>query len=320
MKVIICGFGDIGKLLFRELIQRGVEVAGVLDIDERKVGRKISDILSGHDDEIYPDLEVINARDLTKEDLKAIGADVTVHVSGTFLDTFFEQFVTFLEAGTHVITSAETMIYPWYRYREMAKELDERAKKLGLVILQAGVNPGFIFDALPVLLTYPTSYLESVSINRWINAYNRRRSFKRKYGLGLSRSEFMRGVEEGWLTGHVGYEESVLALAEALEWSLDEVSSQQSPIYYGDEVVGLIGEAHGKHNGVTRISLKLVASDVEDKDEILINGKPSYRWVALGGVQGDLATVSALANAIKLVGELEPGIAKLKDLVKLRYR
>ena len=52
----------------------------------------------------------------------------------------------------HVITTAEEAAQPWAIDAELADALDAAARARGVTVLGAGVNPGFVFDALVLTL------------------------------------------------------------------------------------------------------------------------------------------------------------------------
>ena len=305
IKVVIWGFGDIANLLLEHLPSYW-EIIGIVDVDPTKTGKQVLSLKVSHPYEI---------------DLQALKPDVIIHTAGTFLDRFKEDFINFIEAKVNVVTTAETMAWPWYRYKDIADKVDTLARERGVSILPVGVNPGFIFDALPLILTYPALEVDEIILRRKVNAYRRRGAFQKKYGIGLKEAEFYKGQKEGWITGHVGYEESILSLSDALGWELSSLESFQVPILFEDKVIGLRGEATGVTADGRRISLTLLALE-EDEDEIILKGTPSYHWKALGGVHGDLATVSAVINGVNLItqDQVPHGIVTLRYLVKLRNR
>ncbi|MCP6313188.1 hypothetical protein NL444_27340, partial [Klebsiella pneumoniae] len=60
---------------------------------------------------------------------------------------------TIITAGINVVSIAEEMSCPEAQNPDMAKELDELAKKHGVSAVGVGVNPGFVLDHLVVALS-----------------------------------------------------------------------------------------------------------------------------------------------------------------------
>ena len=59
-------------------------------------------------------------------------------------------------------------------------------------MLSTGVNPGFVMDALPIMLTVACERIDSVKVKRIQDARTRRLPFQQKIGAGLSREQFQR--------------------------------------------------------------------------------------------------------------------------------
>ena len=47
----------------------------------------------------------------------------------------------------------------------LAKKIDAMAKRAKVAVLSTGVNPGFVMDALPIMLTVACERVESVTVN-----------------------------------------------------------------------------------------------------------------------------------------------------------
>ncbi|WP_243668630.1 hypothetical protein [Vulcanisaeta sp. JCM 16161] len=57
-----------------------------------------------------------------------------------------------------------------------------------MTVLGAGVNPGFVFDALPAVLSVVLTKLDKITVIRSLDASKRRYSFQKKIGLGMTRA------------------------------------------------------------------------------------------------------------------------------------
>jgi hypothetical protein len=78
-----------------------------------------------------------------------------------------------------------------------------------------GVNPGFVMDALPIMLTGVCERVDAIRIDRVQDASVRRLPFQQKIGAGLTVAEFEARVVEGTVR-HVGLTESIAMIADAL--------------------------------------------------------------------------------------------------------
>src|SRR5262249_11757449 len=133
------------------------------------------------------------------------------------------QLEQIIQAGTNVISTCEELAYPVVHAPDWAERLDSLAKERGVTVLGTGINPGWVMDTLPVFLSGVCQEVRRVRVQRIVDASKRREPLQRKVGAGLSRAEFRQLVEAGKVR-HVGLKESVTMLAEAIGWTLDEVT------------------------------------------------------------------------------------------------
>ena len=100
----------------------------------------------------------------TPEDVIVPGAaDVVVVCTNSFTKDVYDKLVFVMEKGMNVITSAEEMAYPQAQEPELAKKLDECAKKNGVSVIGTGINPGLIMDLLVILWTVACEEVKDVA-------------------------------------------------------------------------------------------------------------------------------------------------------------
>ena len=325
-RVAIYGLGSIGRLIAKELLKRDHEIVAVVDIDPNKVGKDVG-VLLGLEGELG--VKVTNDPNVLKE----VKPQVTLHATGSYLDKVFDQLLYIIDSGSHVISTCETLAYPYYRYPELAKLLDEKSREHGVVVLGSGVNPGFIFDTLLILLTAVCSRVDRISAKRIIDVSKRRWQFIKKVGVGLSQEEFYEKLKKGMIAGHVGYAESIMLLADSLGIKLSKIKEDQKLILAKETVKtcniqvekGRVIGIHGTGIGYTKdrefIRLELVAYlGAKDYEEITIEGEPDMHWVNEVGIHGDKATAAIMTNLVKSIEKLKPGLRTMKDLVLVSFK
>jgi 4-hydroxy-tetrahydrodipicolinate reductase len=219
------------------------------------------------------------------------------------------------------------MFYPWDNSKEWSETIDRAAKDKKVAVLGTGVNPGFLMDALPSMLTGVCNQVERVEVRRYQNAQFRRIPFQKKIGAGLSLEEFEKRKNEGSLR-HVGLTESMYFLASQLGWTLDKTEDKIEPVIADrmiqTEAMTLIsGQAAGVRqigkgwvDGVEKIKLTFQASvgEPDSYDEIEIFGTPHIRSRIMGGVHGDIATCSIILNACRSILKATPGLRTMADI------
>lgn len=325
LRAVIYGVGPIGSLIAKVALRRGIEVAGAIDIDPQKVGKDLGEVI-GLERTIG-----VRVSDNADKVLQEVEPDVVFHATVSWLDKAYPQIMKAVKVGADVISTCETLSYPWYRYPELAELLDNYARAHNSTVLGTGVNPGYIFDTLPALLTTPIAELKSIKAVRSLDAGKRRYSFQKKIGLGMTPEEFAEKLSGGEITAHVGYAESALLLADILGIKVDKVEERQEAIvadqYYETQyfkinpghVRGVSGVGIGYKDGEEVIRLEFRAgAGLEDYEEITLEGEPTIRWRSTG-TPGDIATVAVVINLVPKVLNARPGLITMKDLLNVSY-
>ncbi|MCL6554617.1 MAG: dihydrodipicolinate reductase, partial [Firmicutes bacterium] len=221
ISVVSYGLGPIGVSIARHALDIGHRIVGAVDIDPEKVGRDLGTLI-GRDP-----LGVTVAAD--PAEALARGPEVVLHSTQSHIPQVLSQILDCLEAGACVVSTCEEMAFPWYRHPAAAHRIDRVAKARHVAAVGVGVNPGFVMDLLPVVLTAACREVRSIHVTRVVDAGTRRLPLQRKVGAGMTRAEFAQGVAEGRL-GHVGLQESVALIADALGWPLDGVTEDIEPV------------------------------------------------------------------------------------------
>jgi 4-hydroxy-tetrahydrodipicolinate reductase len=153
--------------------------------------------------------------------------------------------------------------------------------------------------------------------------------FQKKIGAGLSVEEFTHKIEKKRITGHVGLEQSIAMVADALAWKLDKIVVEsvepvvaKKPVQSKDikvksgKVAGLKQRAKGMIRGKEAIVLDFRAyiGAEEEYDAVTIKGVPEIREKISPCVHGDLATVAMIVNSIPKVINAPAGLLTMKDL------
>lgn len=319
MRVAILGLGDIGRLVARCALKRGYSVVGGVDIDPAKIGADVGELagVGRVGKQVYGSLEEL----MRKEDF-----DVLIQSTTSYLDQAYRQFRPAVEKGISIVSTCETLVYPYYRYPELAGEIDRVARHSGAAVLGAGINPGYLLDVLPVFMTAPCLSVESIVAVRQLDAAKRRLPFRKKVGVGMRLEEYSEKLRRGEYTGHVGMAESALLIAKALKIRVDGVEEDQVPVVADRtfESAGIIvkpGEVRGVESrcvvrsaGREAVRLEFRALvGAEEYEEVTIRGEPSITWRS-SGTPGDLGTVSVILNVAPLVLRAGPGLLTIDEL------
>jgi len=316
LRVLHVGLGQIGMRLARATAARGglLSVAAV-DPNPAFRGAILSALCGAGDGEARVFARLPDA-------LGAVDpCDVAFHAVGSELAVIEDQLRELLEAKLNVVTTAEELIHPGDRAPEIAARLDATAKRHGVTLFAAGINPGFLMDRLPSYVTSVCTHVESVDVRRLVDLGARRPALRRKMGVGEALAAVQPRVESHGI-GHVGLLDSLRYIAAELAWPLAEVSHSLVPVVAEERVekageVVAAGAVLGMDETVVgtaedgrkiRLHLTMRLDTSEPFDEIRIAGEPPIVLRFDGGVAGDQATVATVMNAARYVVAAPPGL------------
>ena len=223
IKVLHFGLGPIGSGVVRQVAGRkGMKIVGAVDIDPAKIGRDLGEVAG-----VERSLRVKVSGD-AKKAIKAARPDVVVLCTSSSMKKVMDQMETILGLKVPIVSTTEELAYPTKNNMRYARAIHQLAKKHKVAVLGTGVNPGFVMDALPIMLTGVCERVEAVRVDRIQDARIRRLPFQQKIGAGLTREQFQRKVDDASVR-HVGLAESISMIAEALGWKLDRITDEIQP-------------------------------------------------------------------------------------------
>ncbi len=318
IRVIQFGLGPIGAGVARVIANRSdFQFVGAVDVDPNKVGKDLGQLI-GLDHDLGVSVSDDAAKVLRKK------ADVVMHCTGSVLAKVEPQLTQIIKSGKNIVSTCEELAQPWGQPK-IAKRLDALAKKHKVTVLGTGINPGFMMDTLPIVLTGVCQQVNGVRVNRVVDASKRRQPLQRKIGTGMTVDEFK--AKAGKEIRHVGLTESVAQIARALRWKLDKVEETIAPVVaqapvkteYFDVapgfVTGVEQYGYGIRNGekIIELHLRMCVDAGEGFDEVWLDGKPPIHSV-IKGVHGDLSTAAVAANCVRRVVAANPGLVTMADI------
>jgi len=323
--VVQVGLGPMGKIVAKLFLKRkNICLKSVVDIDPDLIGEKLGKIL-----DIEEGSDIIIESNLEKA-VSQEKIDVVFIATLSSLEKIAPTIKLAAKSGCNVISICEELSYPFYYYPELSEELNSLAKSNNVTIVGTGINPGYLMDLLPIVITAPCQTVESIKVTRMMNSAKRREPFQRKIGTGLSPEEFHKKISNKEITGHVGLTQSIQMIVAALGFKYDEIvefppkeiitkkdftTSYEEKVPKGN-VCGLQSKAIAKKDGKEIILLDFVAyaGDHEEYDSIEIEGTPRIHQKIIGGVHGDIGTSAMVVNLVPKVINAKSGLLTMKDL------
>jgi 4-hydroxy-tetrahydrodipicolinate reductase len=325
VKVVSYGIGVIGRRLAKHLLtKKGVEIVGAIDINPAIIGKDLGEVLD------IEKLGIAISNDTDKV-LTSTKPDIVCHTTMSYLKQTYDQFAQILKHGVNIVSTCEELAYPYATKEggEYAKKLEKLAKEGGGTLLGTGINPGFLMDTLPIFLTGVCTRVDDIYIRRQMDAATRRVPFQKKIGAGLSIKEFRDKIDSHEITGHVGLEQSIQMIADAVGWELDEIKVDQvQPVVLDHEAAsdaievpkghnaGSMQMAYGMKGGEALITMdfKAYIGAPEEFDSVTIKGEPPINEKTSPCVHGDFGTIAITANMIPHVINMEPGFKTMVDM------
>lgn len=329
VKVVIWGFGAMGSGMAKMLLnKKGVEIVGVCDRNEARVNKSLYEVLGVE----RKDRKEVIINDNIDEVLTEGCCDVCLCATDSFTENAFPRLKFALERKVNVISTAEEMAYPQAKNPELSKKLDMLAKENGVSILGTGINPGLIMDLLVVCLTGCMTDVEHIEAERVNSLSPFGPAVMEEQGVGITKEEFNKGVEDGTLAGHVGFRESIKMIGDAIGWDVEKFEQQMKPIVtsvdrkspYGfaakGNVAGVNMTGQGYVDGDAKIDMKhpqQIEPEMEGThtgDYIRIKGTPEVNMSIKPEVEGGLGTIAMCVNMIPQVINAQPGLKTMIDL------
>lgn len=319
IKVIQMGLGPIGQQLTNYLSERpGIEIVGAVDPDPEKKGRDLGRLAGLAPVGISVSGDLSAAMENTR-------ADIAIISTLSSLEKVESQIREAADFGLYVVSTCEELMHPFHTRPELSERIDSYCREKGVACLGTGVNPGFLMDYLPAVLSSVCRRVEHVKVERYQDARPRRIPFQEKIGAGLTPDEFK--AKEASIR-HVGLPESVYLIADAFGWELDNVEEVLTPVVAekdielerftisSGDIAGVQQVARGFRNEeeVIKLDFKAAVGLERSYDSVAITGEPGFTSTIDGGVNGDIATSAIIVNAIRAILKADPGLKTMLDI------
>jgi 2,4-diaminopentanoate dehydrogenase len=313
--VVVMGLGDVGRAIAAAALARP-DLRVVAAVDPAHAGQTLGALLGG----TGPALTIV--ADLKKV-LGSARGGVLLHATESRLEAVQPQLEAAVRAGLHVVSTCEELAFPWASDEGRADALDRLANDKNVAVLGTGVNPGFVLDRLPALLSQLTGPVRHLRATRVVDLVPRRAGLRRRAGVGLTEEAFWDAEERG-VVGHVGLGESAWLAADGCGFDLEdmEVDEEIEPLLAEEDfaggplavrrgqVAGLrqVARAFVEGREVVRLELTLQLGAEDPRDEVELDAEPRVRVLVPGGIPGDRATANIVVNAV-------PALVELRGLV-----
>jgi len=320
------GIGPIGQKMVKYAVERGCfNIVGAVDPDSGKAGKELGELCG-----INP-LGITVSSNLD-DAIRGRQPEVAIVTTVSSVVAFERQILELAKAKLHIVSTCEELFYPWQTQPELSSRIDEICRENGVACLGTGVNPGYLMDFLPTVLTAACQNVKKVEVWRFQDASVRRIPFQQKIGAGLSREEFEAKRKSGTL-GHVGLPESLNFIANRLGWKLDRNNETLEPVIAEKDIntgykpiskgmacgVHQVGRGFIGDKEVIVLNFKAAVGEPESYEQVHIDGEPPIKSKISGGVNGDIATCAITLNSVRSVLAASPGLKTMGDIPPVAF-
>ena len=334
--VIQWSSGNVGKHAIAAVAARAdLKLKGLYVYDPNKQGAD-----AGHIAGISA-MGVKATRDFDK--LLAMDADCVIHtplpslIYGANPEEDLDVICALLASGKHVVTTVG-YLYPKSHGPKVRRRLEAACRRGGSTFHSTGVNPGWMGDMLPLMMSGMSKHIDKVHVLEITNFqyYPSPQVIFDMMGFGLSPAQFKHHTRRyrHWLSGL--FRESIEMVADGLGLALDSIAEQsryevtKRPLKVAagkipkETVAGQHWEWAGKigrrkvivHETVWRMHESVGPDWPRGHHSVSISGQPDMH-VEFGPIWNNdvlLSTALRAVNAVPLVCEAPAGIATLIDL------
>lgn len=326
VKIVHLGLGPLGQKIVNFALERGfIKIVAAVDPASGKAGKDLGEICGREK------MGITVAPDLPAA-LKGAKPEVALVTTVSSVKKLEPQVIELANAGLHVVSTCEELSFPWKTQPQISKRIDEAFRKNNAACVGTGVNPGYLMDFLPSVLTSVCQRVDSVKVMRIQDASPRRIPFQQKIGAGLTLPQFHEKVAAGTLR-HVGLTESAHMIAHHLGWKLDKVTEDLNPVIAEKDIQGgYMPITRGLACGVSQVArgfidkrevitlqFRAAVGEQESYDRIEIKGVPDIVSTIAGGINGDIATCAITINAVRSVIKSNPGLRTMVDMYPIGY-
>ncbi|REE98853.1 dihydrodipicolinate reductase [Thermomonospora umbrina] len=334
-RVVQWATGALGRSAIRAVLERpDMELAGARVYDPAKIGKDAA-VLAGRDPVGVPATGDLSG-------VLELDADCVIFApqSGIFgidRDAGLETVCELLASGLNVV-SVVGLVYPPAHGPDLVGELERACKAGGTTVHGCGVNPGFMADLMPVMLSRLSRRISHVYARECsdFSGHPSWRMVHRMVGFGKSEEGYLAGLRVARPTMKAGFAESLHLVAAALGVTLDEIECDVAYRLAGEDLDiaagriprGTVAASRWTFNGMVdgqpfvmaEAIYKADASRIGDWGDpgysVRVCGRPSITlttdedWVT----NGIAAAAAHAVNSVPAVCGAEPGIRTYLDL------
>ncbi|WP_367356255.1 2,4-diaminopentanoate dehydrogenase [Mesotoga sp.] len=325
-RVLVWGLGAMGSGVARNIVKKeDLRLVGAVEKDPERIGKDLGEYLGEERTGrlVYSDIEkaIVETR-----------PDIVVIATNSFVKEVLPKIEAAARHHVDILTIAEEMAFPFVSHPEESEVLENIAWRYGVSILGTGINPGFVLDLLIIAMTGACLKVNRIEARRINDLSPFGKTVMETQGVGTTPEEFKKGIEKGDIVGHIGFQQSIAMIGNALGWEIDRIEESREPIISNTERKTAVAHvkpgmvAGCKHVGRgycgDKLMIELVhpqqilpeTEGVDTGDYIDIYGDPEIHLSIKPEIPGGKGTIALATNMIPAVIEAAPGLLEMSEL------
>ena len=188
LRIVQIGCGKMSKYTMRYVYEKGAEIVGAFDINEKLIGKDISEIIECDNKNIK--VENINLLD---ERLKEINPDAAIVTTMSLIKDVHDVLRICVKNGINTITTCEEAFFASNSNPKIFRELDVLAKANNCTITGCGYQDIFWGNLISVLAG-STHKITKIKGSSSYNVEDYGIALANAHGAGLSLEEFEKNI------------------------------------------------------------------------------------------------------------------------------
>ena len=327
IKVVQYGCGNIGKICLQQMVEKGYEIVGAIDVNPELVGKDIGEMLN------LPTKLGVCVTDNADELFKNTKVDVAILTLFSEVDKIYPFIEKCLTYGINVITSADQFNAPYAMNEELTNKLDQLAKEKSVSVVGGGCQTLY-FNMLKGV-TKGIGEFNKLVITEKTNTENFGELASIAYGVNFTVEDFYKefGNEEPTEENLSSLYPLARGFAESLGYTFKKVYETKRPLVLEKDMPSSIfgtiekGKACGMESKVTIETLEgliieevtiVKAYDAEvdgtvDFMSFEFFGTPNTRLV-IEDMQSLEITACGCVNLVEPILNANPGLCNIMEL------
>jgi 4-hydroxy-tetrahydrodipicolinate reductase len=324
--LVLFGFGRVGRASLELAITRPwLEVRGIIARSPDSEAIPVATVVPG----VAPDLRMSTDGEAV---LERAAPDVVIVATRSTVADVLPQIQAAVSAGARaILCTAEELARP-DRRDPAIRTLVDSLRRSDCRVVATGVNPGFVLDLWPLVLSGLAWDVQSLHAKRVVDVSVFAPHTRRRLGIGHRPDAFAAGVADLSIVGHLGFRESLAILCDTMGRPAEQITVDTEPIVAerhfqlpDGEVepgctVGATQRAEAWVDGSRWIRIELIlhaapaAAGLRTIDEAHLKGRNDLTVTLDPGCPAILSTAAQLINGIPRALAAEPGLYGPGDL------